>query len=214
MYLLGFQVDDYDKRKLINGSPRTRSLFVDDERTAIDWLSEYLKQKPSTYQEVFPEFTKQLGISWRKHEERPELADLLDQNFLIYDGSGPVPPQIHAYLSSNWKELRNLEKDTRQLVERARNRWFVPDPNKQHDVEARREKSLMREFEVYKAHSGKKMKAIRLEVMRAGFKAAWAAKDYRTIIDVSAKVPDEVWQEDERLMMLHSMAETRLEAER
>ena len=47
------------------------------------------------------------------------------------------------------------------------------------------------------------MKEIRLEVMRVGFKAAWAAKDYRTIIDVSAKVPDEVWQEDERLMMLH-----------
>ena len=87
-------------------------------------------------------------------------------------------------------------------------------PNKQQDVEARREKALLREFDIYRAHQGKKMKEIRLEVMRVGFKAAWAAKDYRTIIDVSAKVPDEVWQEDERLMMLHSMAETRLEAER
>lgn len=214
MYFLTTQIDDYDRCKLINGSPRTMSLFVDDERTAIDWLSEQLKQKPSTYQEIFPEFTKQLGISWRKHEERPELADLLDLNFLMYDGVGPVPPQIHAYLSSNWKDLRNLGKDDPLLVHKACNRWFVPDPNKQQDVEARRDKALLREFEIYKAHKGKKMKEIRLEVMRVGFKAAWAAKDYRTIIDVSAKVPDEVWQEDERLMMLHSMAETRLEAER
>lgn len=214
MYFLATQVGEYDKRALESGGPKSRSLFVDDERTAIDWITEYLKQRPSTYQELFPEFTKQLGISWRKHEERPELTNLLDQNFLIYDGDGPVPPQVHSHLSSNWKELRNLDKSNPQLVEKARNRWFVPDPNKQQDVEARRDKALLREFDIYKAHRGKKMKEIRLEVMRVGFKAAWAAKDYRTIIDVSAKVPDEVWQEDERLMMLHSMAETRLEAER
>ena len=39
-------------------------------------------------------------------------------------------------------------------------------------------------------------------------------KDYHTIIDVASRVPDEVWQEDERLLMYHGMAETRLKAER
>lgn len=189
-------------------------MFVSDEKSAIDWLVEFLRSRPASRQEISTEFTQKIGAGWRKHETKPELVDLLNQNFLMYDGRGAVPPQIHAYLSSNWKELRNLDKDDPQLVEKARNRWFVPDPNKRQDVEARRDKALLREFDIYKAHKGKKMKEIRLEVMRAGFKAAWAAKDYRTIIDVSAKVPDEVWQEDERLMMLHSMAETRLEAER
>ncbi|MBY5903936.1 site-specific DNA-methyltransferase [Rhizobium leguminosarum] len=214
MYFLPNQIDEYDKARMKAGDPPQRDLFVDDERTAIDWLTDFLKAKPSTYQELHPDFTQKTGAGWRKHELKPELLRLLDENFLKFDGNGPVPSQIHAYLSSNWKELRNLEKDDIQLVEKARNRWFVPDPNKQQDVEARREKALLREFDVYKAHKGKKMREIRLEVMRVGFKAAWAAKDYRTIIDVSAKVPDEVWQEDERLMMLHSMAETRLEAER
>lgn len=214
MFFLPNQIDEYDKARMQGGEPPQRDLFVDDERTAIDWLTDYLKAKPSTYQEVHPDFTQKTGAGWRKHELKPELLRLLDENFLKFDGDGPVPSQIHRYLSSNWKELRNLEKDDPQLVDKARNRWFVPDPNKQQDVEARRDKALLREFDIYKAHKGKKMKEIRLEVMRVGFKAAWAAKDYRTIIDVSAKVPDEVWQEDERLMMLHSMAETRLEAER
>jgi 16S rRNA G966 N2-methylase RsmD len=214
MIFLPNQVDEYDKRRLQASNPPQRDLFVHDERSAIDWLSDFLKAKPSTYQEIHPEFTQKTGAGWRKHELKPELLRLLDENFLKFDGEGPVPSQIHRYLSSNWKELRNLEKDDPQLVDKARKRWFVPDPNKQQDVEARRDKALLREFDIYKAHKGKKMKEIRLEVMRVGFKAAWAAKDYRTIIDVSAKVPDEVWQEDERLMMLHSMAETRLEAER
>jgi 16S rRNA G966 N2-methylase RsmD len=214
MFFLPHQIDEYDKARMAAGEPPQRDLFVDDERTAIDWLTDFVKAKPSTYQEVHPEFTQKTGAGWRKHERKPELSRLLDENFLKFDGIGPVPSQIHAYLSSNWKELRNLNKDDFQLVEKARNRWYLPDPNKQQDVEARRDKALLREFDTYKVHKGRKMKEIRLEVMRAGFKAAWAAKDYQTIIDVSAKVPEEVWQEDERLMMLHSMAETRLEAER
>lgn len=214
MFFLPNQLDEYDKARMEAGAPPQRDLFVDDERTAIEWLTDFLRSKPSTYQEIHPEFTQKTGAGWRKHETKPELTRLLDENFLKFDGDGPVPSQIHRYLSSNWKELRNLEKDDPNLVGKARYRWFVPDPNKQQDVEARREKALLREFDIYKAHKGRKMKEIRLEVMRVGFKAAWAAKDYHTIIDVTAKVPDEVWQEDERLMMLHSMAETRLEADR
>ena len=214
MFFLPNQMDEYDKARMQSGDPPQRDLFVDDERTAIDWLTDFLKARPSTYQETHPEFTQKTGAGWRKHETKPELSRLLDESFLKYDGVGPVPSQIHTYLSSNWREMRGLEKEDPVLVEKARNRWYVPDPNKQQDVEARRDKALLREFEGYKSYRGKKMKEIRLEVMRAGFKAAWSAKDYRTIIDVASRVPDEVWQEDERLLMLHSMAETRLAAER
>ncbi|RYG98503.1 MAG: transcriptional regulator [Alphaproteobacteria bacterium] len=204
----------YDRQRMKAGDAPERDLFVDDERTAIDWLADFLKSKPSTYQEVHPEFTQKTGASWRKHEERPELAQLLEENFLKFDGTDTVPSQIHTYLSSNWREMRSLDKDAPALIEKARNRWYVPDPNKQQDVEKRREKALLREFEQYKTHKGKKLKEIRLEVMRAGFKAAWAAKDFQTIVDVAAKVPEDAWQEDERLLMYHSMAGTRLEAGR
>ena len=63
-------------------------LFVSDERSAIDWLAEFLKRRPSTYPEVHPEFIRQLGAGWRKHEAKPELAALLEENFLQYDPNG------------------------------------------------------------------------------------------------------------------------------
>jgi DNA modification methylase len=212
MVFLPNQVDEYDRQRLQTGVAPERDLFVDDERTAIDWLTDFLKTKPSTYQEVHPEFTQKTGTSWRKHEERPELSKLLEQNFLKYDGSDDVPAQIHTYLSSNWREMRGLGKEDPALVAKALNRWYVPDPTKQQDVEKRREKALLREFEHYKDHKGRKLKEVRLEVLRAGFKSAWATKDYRTIVDVASKVPEDAWQEDERLLMYHSMAQTRLEA--
>lgn len=57
---------------------------------------------------------KEIG-GWQKHEEPLELSKLLAQNFLIYDGKGEVPNQIHSYISTNFKELRNLPKDDESL---------------------------------------------------------------------------------------------------
>ena len=67
---------------------------------------------------------------WQKHEKPLELDELLEQNFLRYDGDGDVPSQIHSYLSTNFKELRNLAKDDPVLQAKAKDRWYVPDPNK------------------------------------------------------------------------------------
>ena len=43
------------------------------------------------------------------------LSALLADNFLRYDGNGDVPSQIHTYLSSNFHDLRNLEKSDPRL---------------------------------------------------------------------------------------------------
>ena len=88
--------------------------------------------------------------NWAKHEQTVELKDILRQNCIHYDGTRPVPSQIHSYLSSNFKELRNLAKDDPTLIEKAVDRWYVPDPNKQIDLEKVREKALLAEFEAYK----------------------------------------------------------------
>lgn len=105
------------------------SLFVKDEASAIDWLRQLLKAKPQTFADINPQFMQQLG-GWNKNEAQLDLRELLNQNFLCYDGKGPVPEQIHAYLSTNWKELRNLPKDDLTLVGKAKDRWYVPDPRK------------------------------------------------------------------------------------
>ena len=126
------------------------SLFVIDEASAIQWLRRELTAKPRTAQELTPVFMRELQ-SWAKHEQTVELRDLLQSNFLEYDGVPPVPSQIHRYLSTNFKELRNLSKDDPDLIAKAKGRWYVPDPSKALDLEKLREKALLREFEDYKA---------------------------------------------------------------
>jgi 16S rRNA G966 N2-methylase RsmD len=212
MAFLPDQVAVYDrKRALISKAPQME-LFVSDERSAIDWLADYLKERPSTYQEIHPEFITQLGAGWKKHEARPELSALLENNFLQYDGEGDVPSQIHAYLSNGWREFRGLDKGDARLKAKAKDRWYLPDPNKAQDLEKKREKALLKEFDAYAAATGRKLKEFRLEVLRAGFKTAWANRDYQTIIKVAHKIPEEALQEDEKLLLWYDQAVTRADA--
>lgn len=211
MVFLPEQVTEYDKKRAQTAQAPQMELFVSDERSAIDWVSDFLKARPSTYQDIHPEFIKQLGAGWKKHEARPELSALLEANFLRFDGAAEVPSQIHRYLSTNYHDLRGLEKMDPRLNARARDRWYVPDPNKAQDLEKKREKALLKEFETYKAFTGRKINESRLEVLRAGFNTAWATKDYATILAIANKLPEETLQEDERLLTLYDMALTRSE---
>ena len=211
MVFLPEQVTEYDRKRAQVAQAPQMELFVSDERSAIDWASDYLKARPSSYQDIHPEFIKQLGAGWKKHETRPELAALLEANFLRFEGSGELPSQIHRYLSTNYHDLRGLEKNDPRLIAKAQDRWYVPDPNKAQDLEKKREKALLKEFEQYKTFTGRKIKESRLEVLRAGFRAAWSEKDYATILAIAHKLPDETLQEDEKLLTLYDMALTRSE---
>lgn len=213
MAFLPEQVAEYDRKRAQAAQAPQMELFVSDERSAIDWLTDFLRKRPSTYQEVHPEFTTQVGAGWKKHEEKPELSALLEDNFLRFDGNGDVPSQIHSYLSTNFKDLRGLEKEDPRLKAKAKDRWYVPDPNKAKDLEQKRERSLLKEFEAYKTANKRQLKESRLEVLRAGFKTAWAAKDYKTIIGIAEKLPDETLQEDEKLLLWYDQALTRTEAD-
>jgi hypothetical protein len=46
--------------------------------------------------------------------------------------------------------------------------------------------------------------------VRAGFKTAWAARDYQTIVTVAAKLPEEVVHEDQTILMYYDNASMRM----
>ncbi|PRR74658.1 DNA methyltransferase [Neomoorella humiferrea] len=174
MYFLPDQVVEYDKKRFMVQEIEQLSLFVTDEKSSIQWLRSELEKKPQTYQEIHPKFLRELHKA--PHEKLPELAELLEQNFLKDDNG----------------------------------RWYVPDPGRQSDLEKMREKALLKEFEEYK-EGRSRLKVFRTEALRAGFKACWAAKDYKTIVEVARRIPDTVLQEDTTLLMYYDNALMRLD---
>ena len=175
MYFLPDQVPLYEQKRLAANRVEQVSLFVHDEKSAIRWLRIQLSDHPQTYQEIQPKFMIE-SRNTDRHEAMPELADLLEQNFLK-DEEG---------------------------------RWYVPDPNREADLEKLREKALLREFETYKTTKGR-LKVFRTEAVRAGFKKCWSERDYDMIIEIGDRLPPEILQEDDVLLMYYDNAQTRLE---
>jgi len=87
MYFLSEQTPEYDRARLEAESVAQLTLFVSDEKTAIQWLRQQLDPQlggtSQTYQDMQPKFLRQLHQA--KHEVLPELSLLLEQNFLQDD---------------------------------------------------------------------------------------------------------------------------------
>jgi hypothetical protein len=209
MYFLHYQVLEYDKKRAKVETVKQLTFDVTDEASAILWLRVELDRRPQSFQDLQPIFMRE-SQTWAGHEKTVELKEILEENFLLYDGTGPVPAQIHTYLSTNFKDMRGLSKDDPTLKAKAADRWYVPDPNKQSDLDQLRAKRLLKEFAEYKESKQKKLKLFRTEAIRAGFKAAYDQRDYRTIVDVARKLPEQVLQEDEKLLMFYDVAALRL----
>lgn len=173
MYFLPKQAAEYDQKRLAAKGVGQLSLFVNDEKSAIQWLRLQLEKQPQTFQEIQPKFLQELHKS--KHEKLPELLELLEENFLKDDEG----------------------------------KWYIPDPNKQIDLDRLRERSLLREFNSYKEGKGR-LKEFRTEALRAGFKDAWSKQDYQTIVAVAKRIPDKILQEDVTLLMYYNNASIRM----
>jgi hypothetical protein len=79
-------------------------------------------------------------------------------------------------------------------------RWRIPDAKSEADLEHIRHRALIKEFQQYLEVKGK-LKVVRTEALRAGFKECWQKKDYKTIIQMAKRVPDSLIQEDSALLM-------------
>jgi hypothetical protein len=222
MYFVPDHVAGYDRKRVKARELLELQLFITGESSAIQWLRQELTKKPQTFQELSPEFMKDYG--WAKHEKLLELGDLLKENFLRYKEGEPLPHQILSWMKQSTRlrpkiaELEEraddipatgLEAHDPELVQAAKDRWYVPDPNKAQDLEKLREAALLKEFETYKTFKGNRLKVFRLEAVRAGFKNAWGSRDYATILEVARKIPESVLQEDPKLLMWYDQALTR-----
>jgi DNA modification methylase len=95
-------------------------------------------------------------------------------------------------------ELRTILEQN--FVEDGSGTWRLPDPTKEADLEQLRNRYLLKEFQLYLDSKGK-LKIVRTEALRAGFKDCWNRKDYSTIVQIAKRLPDAVIQEDPALLM-------------
>ncbi|MEJ1958910.1 MAG: hypothetical protein WDM70_05200 [Nitrosomonadales bacterium] len=194
MVFLPEQVSEYDKKRMQTAHAPQMEMFIADERSAIDWLSDFLKKKPSTYQEIHPEFIKQLGAAGRSTRPSRNSRNSWKATSIAMTPKPRMvlksPRRFTAISRRTGRSSAILDKSDPRLKAKATDRWYVPDPNKARDLEMIRDKALLKEFETYRAFSGRRLKTFRLEAMRTGFKTAWANKDYATIIAVAQKVPE------------------------
>jgi predicted RNA-binding Zn-ribbon protein involved in translation (DUF1610 family) len=109
MLFLPPQVPQYDRARLRAEAVAQLSLFVNDEKSALQWLRQQLDPtsggQPQTYQALQPAFLRQLHQA--RHEALPELTTLLEQNFLQDEaGRWRVPDPARA------SDLERLRRKT------------------------------------------------------------------------------------------------------
>lgn len=85
MYFLPDQVNEYDTARIkTDVEPIQFELFVTNEKSAISWLYQQLSDEfggPQTYAELQPKFMQEVKAV-DKYEQMPELATIMEENFL------------------------------------------------------------------------------------------------------------------------------------
>jgi predicted RNA-binding Zn-ribbon protein involved in translation (DUF1610 family) len=150
------------------------------------------------------------AIQWLQRELNPNT------------GNGPqtyqdlVPKFMRELHQARHEKLPELSDILAQgFLKDDAERWYIPNPERQEDLEKLRERALLHEFLEYLparsgGHAGR-LKVFRTEAVRAGFKHSWAARDYSSIVRVAQRLPESVLQEDAGLLMYYDNALLRME---
>jgi hypothetical protein len=124
MYFLADQVNEYDTARIVNDvEPVQFELFVTNEKSAIAWLYQQL-ETPQTYAELQPKFMQEIK-AWDKFEVRPELAVLLEENFLQDDkGRWYIPDITKAADVAKLREKKLLKEFEGYLATKGKLKLF------------------------------------------------------------------------------------------
>lgn len=125
-------------------------------------------------------------------------------------------PQTYAEIQPKFmQEIKTVDKfeDMPELsvlleenfLQDDKGRWYIPDVTKEADIAKLREKNLLKEFEGYLATKGK-LKLFRTEAIRVGFAKLWKDKNYKLIVETAERLPEQIIQEDDKLLMYYDIS--------
>ncbi|ADU75385.1 DNA methylase [Acetivibrio thermocellus AD2] len=124
MYFLPDQVNEYDTARIVNDvEPIQMELLVTNEKSAIAWLYKQL-ETPQTYAELQPKFMQEIR-AWDKFEKRPELSELLEENFLQNEeGKWYIPDVTKASDVAKLREKKLLKEFEGYLATKGKLKLF------------------------------------------------------------------------------------------
>lgn len=108
-------------------------------------------------------------------------------------------------------EMRTILEEN--FLKNEKGQWYLPDPENEADLEKLRTKRLLKQFETYKTEAYKpkgKIKEARVEALRAGFKQSYQDKDFKTIVQIGDRIPNNLLMEDEVLLQFYDIASSRV----
>jgi DNA modification methylase len=132
MYFLNEQSARYDAVKARGVETEQLSIFVRDEKTAVQWVRGRLSEQTQTLGDLVPKFMQELR-EWESHEPRPELRDLLKEYFVEESGVWHVPDP-------------NSEKDLEGMRHNALLRLFREYTNVKGPLKVFRKEAVMEGF--------------------------------------------------------------------
>ena len=164
-------------------------------------------------------------------EKRKHTSEFVPMGLIVSDEANGIEwlkmllkePKTYQEISPEWMQAVNgLKKGDvlpelkdileENFIEDETGHWHVPDLEKQIDLEKLKHKSLMKEFNLYKEMAQKpraRIKEVRVEALREGFKQCFKDKDFATILLLGDKIPQNILTEDEQLLQYYDIAQMR-----
>ena len=145
------------------------------------------------------------GIEWLKNELRnnPQTRQDLFTNWtkaIAGVRKGDVIPELDTLLEENF-------------IQNEDGTWRLANVNDDVDLEKLRTKALLKEFKLYLEVCRKprgKLKDVRVEAVRAGFKQCYSDKNFADIILVGDRIPQNLLTEDEILLQYYDIASSKV----
>ncbi len=182
MIFTSSQLNKYHDLKKKHNIDDQPSLFIDIIESESDAI-QWLKDQLESGPKKYQDIQPEYRKAYtinRKGEVEVELKDVLEENF----------------------------------IQEADGSWRIPDLNEQKDREALRSKALLKIWADYceQIESGKvkKLKDVRLEAVKAGFKDCYQKKDFKRIVTVGDKIPENLLTEDETLLNYYDIASSKI----
>jgi DNA modification methylase len=163
------------------------------------------KEVPNFVQLSILVSSEQDGVLWLKNflqENLSSYQDIQPQWLQALAGvrKGDVIPELAIILEENF-------------LKDEKGKWYVPNPENEIDLEKLRSKRLQKQFETYKTEVLKpkgKLKEVRVDALRAGFKQCYQDKDFKTIVTIGDRIPNNLLMEDEVLLQFYDIASSRV----